>query len=90
MSPMEKPIRSLGRELLSNSWISQTNLRPATGLSFRKISGLLRRLELFLFVEVEKEPHFTRVRPKKIYRLTSGGIEYFTGLLGASPSRRHA
>lgn len=78
---MESPIRALGRELLSNSGLSQTDLCLATGLPSWKISRLMSRFYVFGFVEVEKEPRFTRGRPRKIYKLTAGGIEYFTGLL---------
>ena len=81
---MGKQIRVLGRELLSNNWIrvSQTDICLATRLPPWKISRLLKRFEIFGFVEVEEEPRFTRGRPKKLYKLTSSGIEYFTKLLG--------
>ena len=80
---MDKPIRVLGRELLSNNGIrvSQTDFCIAMGLPPWKISQLLIRLEIFGFVQVEIEPRFTRGRPKKLYKLTSSGIEYFTRLL---------
>jgi len=81
---METPIRALGRELLSNGGFSQTDLCLATGLPSWKISRLLKRLELLGFVEVEKELRFTRGRPRKLCKLTASGIEYFTGLRGAS------
>ena len=81
-APMKKPIRALGRELLSNGRISQIDLRLTTGLPSWKISRLFKRLELLGFVEVEKEPRFTRGRPRKLSKLTARGIEYFTGLLG--------
>ena len=79
---MEKPIRALGRELLSNSWVSQNDLCLATGLPPWKISRLLKRFEILGFVEVEEEPRFTRGRPRKLYKLTVSGIGYFTDLLG--------
>ena len=81
---MDKPIQALGRELLSNNWIrvSQTDLCLVTGLPPWKISRLLKRFEIFRFVEVEEEPPFTLGRPEKLYKLTSSGIEYFTRLLG--------
>ena len=44
---------------------------------------MLKRLEIFGFVEFEEEPRFTRERSRKFYRLTSSGIEYFTSLLGS-------
>jgi len=78
---MQTPFRALGRELLSNGRISQTDLCLATGLPSWKISRLFKRLELLGFVEVEKEPRFTRGRPRKLGKLTARGIEYFTGLL---------
>lgn len=57
----------------------------ATGLPSWKISRLMKRLELLRLVEVEEELRFTRGRPRRLCRLTSSGIEYFTGLLmGAS------
>jgi len=81
---METPIRALGRELLSNGGFSQTDLCLATGLPSWKISRLLKRLELLGFVEVEQELRFRRGRPRKLCKLTASGIEYFTGLRGAS------
>lgn len=78
---MEMPVQALGRELLSNGRISQTDLCLATGLPSWKISRLLKRFEILGFVEVEKESHFTRGRPRKLYGLTASGIEFFTGLL---------
>ena len=78
---MKMPIQAVGRELLSNGWISQTDLCLATGLPSWKISRLLKRLELLKLIEVEKEPRFTRGRPRKLCKLTASGIEYFTGLL---------
>jgi DNA-binding PadR family transcriptional regulator len=39
-------------------------------------------LEILKLIEVEKEPRFTRGRPRKVGRLTPKGVEYFTGLLG--------
>ncbi len=86
-APMQTPIRALGREFLSNGWISQTDLCLATGLPSWKISRLFKRLELLGFIEVEKEPRFTRRRPRKLYKLTENGIEYFKSLLRASESR---
>jgi len=78
---METPIRATGRELLSNYRVSQTDLCLATGLPSWKISRLFKRFELLGFIEVKKELRFTRGRPRKLCRLTSSGIEYFTGLL---------
>ena len=78
---MEMPVRALGRELLSNGSVSQTDLCLATGLPSWKISRLFKRFELLGFVEVEKEPRFTRGRPRKLGKLTARGIEYFTDLL---------
>jgi len=91
---MKTPIQAVGRELLSNGWISQTDLCLATGLPW-KISRLLKRFELLGLVEVEKEPRFTRGRPRKLCKLTASGIEYFTGLLremrdGSAVSRAHS
>jgi predicted ArsR family transcriptional regulator len=79
--PMERPIRALGRRLLSNSMVNQTDLCLATGLPSWKISRLFRRLEVLGFVKVELEPRFIRGRPKKLYKLTENGILYFTNLL---------
>lgn len=79
--PIETPIRAIGRELLSSNWISQTGLCMATGLPPWKISRLFKRLELLGFIEAEEEPRFTRGRPRKLYRPTASGIEYFRGLL---------
>jgi predicted ArsR family transcriptional regulator len=81
---METPIKDLGRELLSNGGVSQAELVLATGLPSWKISRIFKRLELLKFIEVEKEPRFTRGRPRKVGRLTSEGVEYFTGLLGGA------
>ena len=78
---METPIQALGRELLSNGWISQTDLCLATGLPSWKISRLLKRFELFGLVEIKKELRFTRGRPRKLCEFTTSGFEYFTGLL---------
>ena len=78
---METPIQAIGRELLSNGRVSQTDLCLATGLPSWKISRLFKRLELLGFIKVEKEPRFTRGRPRKLGKLTTSGIEYFTGLL---------
>jgi len=78
---METPIRALGRELLSNGGVSQTDLCLATGLPPWKISRLFRRLDILGFIEVEKEPRFTRGRPRKLGKLTANGIEHFTSLL---------
>jgi DNA-binding MarR family transcriptional regulator len=79
---METPIKYLGRELLSNGGVSQAELVLATGLPSWKISRIFKRLELLKFIEVEKEPRFTRGRPRKVGRLTSEGVEYFRELLG--------
>lgn len=82
---MEKPIQALGRELLSRNdgRATQIYLHRVTGLPPWKISRLLKRLEIFGFVDVEIEPRFTRGRPKKLYKLTANGIGYFTRLLGS-------
>lgn len=79
---MKMPIRALGRELLSNGGVSQTDLCLATGLPSWKISRLFKRFELLGLIEVEKELRFTRGRPRKLGKLTASGIEYFTSLLG--------
>ena len=84
---METPIQAIGRELLSDGKVSQTDLCLATGAPSWKISRLFKRLELLGFIEVEKEPRFTRGRPRKLCKLTENGIEYFKSLLGASESR---
>jgi hypothetical protein len=84
---METPILALGREFLSNGWVSQTDRSLATGLLSWKISRLFKRFELLEFVEVEKELRFTRGRPRKLRRLTQSGIKYFTGLLGSDENR---
>ena len=81
VATMETPLKKLGRELLSNGGVSQTDLSLATGLPSWKISRFFRRLELLKLIEVEKEPRFTRGRPRKIGRLTPSGIEYFKSLL---------
>ncbi len=78
---METSIKNIGREFLSNGGVSQTDLSLATGLPSWKISRFFRRLELLKLIEVEKEPRFTRGRPRKIGRLTPKGVEYFTSLL---------
>ena len=78
--PMETPIQAIGRQLLLNDRVSQADLCLATGLPW-KISRLFRRLEILGFIEVEKEPRFSRGRPRKLGKLTASGIEYFTGLL---------
>jgi DNA-binding PadR family transcriptional regulator len=79
---METSIKDIGRELLSNGGISQTELSLSTGLPSWKISRFFRRLELSKLIEVEKEPRFTRGRPRKVGKLTQKGVEYFTDLLG--------
>ena len=76
---MEIPIQAIGKELLSNGRISQTDLCLATGLPSWKISRLFKRLEILGFIEVEKEPRFSRGKPRKLGKLTMSGIEYFTG-----------
>ena len=48
----------------------------------------MNRFYVLGFVEVGREPRFTRGRPRKLYRLSASGIEYFTGLLGASDEHR--
>ena len=78
---MESPVWILGRELLSNSRVSQTDLCLSTGLPSWKISRLFKRFELLGFIKVELEPRFIRGRPRKLCKLTTSGIEYFTGLL---------
>ena len=80
---MDKPIRALGREFLSNSWVSQTDLCLATELPPWKISRLCKRLEILGFVEVEREPRFTRGRPRKLCKLSASGFDYFSSSLGA-------
>ena len=82
VATMKTPIKNLGREFLSNGGVSQTDLSLATGLPSWKISRFFRRLELLKLIEVEKEPRFTRGRPRKVGRLTPKGVEYFTSLLG--------
>jgi len=81
VATMKTSIKNLGREFLSNGGVSQTDLSLATGLPSWKISRFFRRLELLNFIEVEKEPRFTRGRPRKVGRLTPKGVEYFTSLL---------
>jgi len=81
---MESPVCTLGRELLSNGRVSQTDLCLATGLPSWKISRLFKRFELLGFIEVEREPRFIRGRPRKLCKLTASGIRYFTGLLRAA------
>ena len=83
---MEMSIQTIGRELLSNGRISQTDLCLATGLPSWKISRLMKRLELLGLIEVEEELRFTRGRPRKLCRLTPRGIEYFRGLLWEVPN----
>jgi len=78
---METPVCILGRELLSNGRVSQTDLCLATGLPSWKISRLFKRFELLGFIEVEREPRFIRGRPRKLCKLTASGIRYFAGLL---------
>lgn len=78
---MESSICILGRELLSNSRASQTDLCLSTGLPYWKISRLLKRFEIFGFIKVELEPRFIRGRPRKLCKLTASGIRYFTDLL---------
>jgi hypothetical protein len=78
---MERPIHALGRRLLPNSMVNQTDLCLTTGLPSWKISRLFKRLEVLGFVKVELEPRFIRGRPKKLYKLTENGILYFTNLL---------
>ena len=78
---MEMFIQIIGKQLLSNDRVSQTDLCLATGLPSWKISRLFKRLEILGFIEVEKEPRFSRGRPRKLGKLTASGIEYFTGLL---------
>lgn len=78
---MESPICTLGRELLSNGKVSQTELCLATGLPSWKISRLFKRFELLGFIKVELEPRFIRGRPRKLCKLTASGIMYFAGLL---------
>ena len=84
----KKPILALGRELLSNDKLNQTDLCLATGLPPWKISRLVKRLEILGFAEVEREPRFTRGRPRKLCKLTSSGIDYFSNLLGVSDEYR--
>ncbi|MQY68179.1 MAG: hypothetical protein GH150_02175 [Hadesarchaea archaeon] len=78
---MESPVCTLGRELLSNGMVSQTDICLSTGLPSWKISRLFKRFELLGFIKVEREPRFIRGRPRKLCKLTSSGIRYFTGLL---------
>jgi len=78
---MESSVCTLGRELLSNGGVSQTDLCLSTGLPSWKISRLFKRFELLGFIKVEREPRFIRGRPRKLCKLTASGIEYFTGLL---------
>jgi len=81
VATMETPLKKLGRELLSNGGVSQTDLSLSTGLPSWKISRFFKRLELLKLIEVEKEPRFSRGRPRKIGMLTPSGIEYFKDLL---------
>lgn len=86
VATMKTPIKDLGREFLSNGGVSQTDLSLATGLPSWKISRIFGRLELLKLIEVEKEPRFTRGRPRKVGRLTQKGVEYFKRLLhGENP-----
>jgi len=78
---MEMLIQIIGKQLLLNDRVSQTDLCLATGLPSWKISRLFKRLEILGFIEVEKEPRFSRGRPRKLAKLTARGIEYFAGLL---------
>lgn len=78
---MESPVCTLGRELLSNGRVSQTELCLATGLPSWKISRLFKRFELLGFIKVEQEPRFIRGRPRKLCKLTASGIKFFTGLM---------
>ena len=49
-----------------------------------------KRFELFGLVKVKKELRFTRRRPRKLCKLTSSGIRYFTGLLGEAGDEGNA
>ncbi len=82
-------IQIIGKQLLSNGRISQTDLCLATGFPW-KISRLFKRLEILGFIKVEKEPRFSRGRPRKLAKLTARGIEYFTGLLREADERGNA
>ncbi|MBA7705222.1 hypothetical protein ES703_114046 [subsurface metagenome] len=83
-------IQIIGKQLLSNGRISQTDLCLATGFPSWKISRLFKRLEILGFIKVEKEPRFSRGRPRKLAKLTARGIEYFTGLLREADERGNA
>ena len=85
-----KPILALGRGLLSNDGFSQTDLCRITGAPPWKISRLVKRLEILGFVEVEREPRFTRGRPRKLCKLSTSGIDYFTSLLRSGEYRSKA
>jgi len=78
---MEMLVQIIGKQLLLNNSVSQTDLCLSTGLPSWKISRLFKRLEILGFIEVEKEPRFSRGRPRKLARLTAKGVEYFAGLL---------
>ena len=90
MTTMETPLKKLGRELLSNGGVSQTDLSLFTGLPSWEISRFFKRLELLKLIDVEKEPRFTRGRPRKVGKLTAGGIKYFTGLLRGASDENNA
>jgi predicted ArsR family transcriptional regulator len=90
VATMETPLKKLGRELLSNGGVSQTDLSLAMVLPSWKISRFFKRLELLKLIEVEKEPRFTRGRPRKVGRLTASGIKYFTDLLRGASDENHA
>ncbi len=84
---MKNSILVVGRELLSREWVSQVDLCQFTGFPAWKISRLFKRLEIFGFVEVKRESRFVRGRPRKLYRLTSSGVEYFADLVGGESQR---
>ena len=53
---METPVLTIGLELLSNGWFSQTDLGLATELPSWKISRLMSRFEVLGFVKVGRGP----------------------------------
>jgi predicted ArsR family transcriptional regulator len=71
-------ISILGRELLSNEWISQSALSSTLELPSWKISRMVKGLEIGGFVECVSEDRHIRGQPQRFCRLTQTGVSRFS------------
>ncbi len=75
---MGEKIDYLGREMLSNEWISQSQLVSNLKMPSWEISRLVKQLETSGFVECRNEQRLIRGRPKRLCKLTQRGLTRFS------------